>query len=309
MLKWSLLLYVGLVLGSCHQKKKQLEQAATPQTATTSTPRLIYRPTGPDPAVYDLLPVRGDTLIAVKWHGGLALTTDAGKQWKGLHDQRNKPDFLSIKYLTIDQHHVLWGLDSWPGIHEPAYSRLAYSTDFGQTWTRQEFDTHTFFPYAFYSRPGQALQVVTYDGKVYQMQDRVGKKWKVLQAIAELDNSVNDTLYGDSYFANARFKFLETGQLFSKVSAKWKPLVTIDFITEVHDVCSCSGSTYVVGYKGGSSPTPHYLVRITGGQVRDTITLADEDQNYLRCDAQGRLWLFNFRGIWEKSGKKLLKRY
>jgi len=146
MLKWSLLLVSGILLSSCNQRKKQLEQAAIPPSASRHKPRVVYRPTGPDPDVQDLLPIKGDTLIAVKGHGGLAVTTDAGKQWKSLHDQPQKPDFLFIKYLTIDQHHVLWGLDSWVGIHEPSYSRLAYSTDFGQTWIRQAFDTHTFFP-------------------------------------------------------------------------------------------------------------------------------------------------------------------
>ena len=68
---------------------------------------MVCRPTGPASAVYDLVPVSGETLIAVKWHGGLAVTTDAGKQWKGLHDQRKKLDFLYIKYLTFDQYHLL----------------------------------------------------------------------------------------------------------------------------------------------------------------------------------------------------------
>jgi hypothetical protein len=308
MLKWWLLLFGGIVLGSCNQKKKQVEQATLPPTASASKPKLVYQPTGPDPAVYDLLPVSDDTLIAVKWHGGLAVTTDAGKHWKGLHDQRKKSDFLYIKYLTIDQHHVLWGLDSWPGIHEPAYSRLAYSTDFGETWTRQEFDTHTFFPYEFYSQPGQALQVVTFDGKVHQMQDRVGKKWKVIQTIAELDNSVNDTIYGDSYFAGARFKFLETGQLFSRSGKGWQPVATAGFVNQLDDVCPCQGSTYITGQNRAADPPIHYVVRAAKGRVQDTIQ-TQEEQQQLRCDSKGRLWLFSFRGIWEKSGKNFLKRY
>lgn len=88
--KRSLLLFGGRVLGSCNQKEKQVGQAATSQTASASKPKLVCRPTGPASAVYDLVPVSGETLIAVKWHGGLAVTTDAGKQWKGLHDQRKK---------------------------------------------------------------------------------------------------------------------------------------------------------------------------------------------------------------------------
>ena len=308
MLKWWLLLFGEIVLGSCNQKKRQVEQVATPQTTSTSKPKLVYQPTGPDPAVYDLLPVRGDTLIAVKWYGGLAVTTDAGRRWKSLHDQRKEPGFLYIKCLTIDQHHILWGLDSWPGIHEPAYSRLAYSTDFGETWTRQEFDTYTFFPYEFYSQPGQALQVVAYNGKVYQMQDRVGKKWKIIQAITELNNSVNDTIYGDSYFAGAHFKFLETGQLFSRSGKGWQSVATAGFINQLDDVCPCQGSTYLTGQNSAADPPIHYVIRTAKGQVQDTIR-TQEEQQQLRCDSKGRLWLFSFRGIWEKSGKKFLKRY
>jgi hypothetical protein len=308
MLNGWLLLFGGLVLGSCDQQKKPVAQAASPQPVSASAHKLVYLPTGPDPGVFDLLPVNGDTLIAVKWHGGLAVTTDAGKQWKGLHDQRQSSDFLYLKYLTIDQHHVLWGLDSWPGIHEPAYSRLAYSTDFGKTWTRQEFDTHTFFPYEFYSRPGQALQVLTYEGKVYQVQDRVGKKWKVVQAITELDHSVNDTIYDDSYFDGARFKFLETGKLFSRSKKGWQPVATAGFMNQLEDVCPCQGSTYITGQNSAADPPIHYVVRAAKGRVQDTIRTQQEQQQ-LRCDSKGRLWLFSFSGIWQQAGKQLQKRY
>ncbi|MDB5233909.1 MAG: hypothetical protein JWR44_902 [Hymenobacter sp.] len=303
------LIALSCLSSSCNSESNQVEKAKKPQTSTVAKPKLVYKPTGPDKAVYDLLPVNGDTLIAVKWHGGLALTTDAGLHWQSLHDQPQKHDFIYLKYLTIDQHHVLWGLDSWPGMHEPAYSSLAYSTDFGATWKRHEFDTDAFFPYEFYSLPGQPLRVITYNGTVAQMQDRIGEKWKPVKNVVDVDNLVNDTIPGDAYFSGGRFKFLETGQLFSGISNGWKPVVTVGFVNEVNDVCSCAGNTYLVGYNGSISPTPHYLLRIANGQVRDTIVLPDEDQKYLRCDKKGRLWLFNFRGVWQKLGNKLLKRY
>ena len=308
MLKWWLLIAGGVVLGSCNQKKNQVEQAALPQTTSATKPQLVYRPTGPDFAVHDLLPVNSDTLIAVKWNGGIAVTTDAGNHWKGLHDQRKKPDFLFIKYLTIDQHHVLWGLDSWKGIHEPPYSRLAYSDDFGVTWTWQKFDTHAFFPYELYSHPGQALQVVTYDGKVYQIQDRAGKKWEFIQGISELNYSMNDTIPGDAYFAGARFKFLETGQLFLRSRKKWRPIAKARFINELYDACQCKGNTYMTGQNSAADPPIHYFIRAAEGQVQDSIR-TQEEQQQLRCDSQGRLWLFSFRGIWLKSGSQFLKRF
>ncbi|MBH8556551.1 WD40/YVTN/BNR-like repeat-containing protein [Hymenobacter negativus] len=303
------LIALGCLSSSCNSESNQADKVKKPQTSSVAKPKLVYKPTGPDKAIYDLLPVNSDTLIAVKWHGGLAITTDAGLHWQNLHDQPQKHDFLYFKHLTIDEHHILWGLDSWPGMHEPAYSRLAYSADFGNTWKHLEFDTHKFFPYEFYSLPGKPLRIIAYDGTVSQMQDRAGKKWKSVKTVVELDNSVNDTIPGDSFFSGGQFKFLETGQLFSRTIKGWHPIVTAGFINEVNDVCSCAGSTYVVGYNGAVSPTPHYLLRIANGQVRDTTVLPDEDQRYLRCDKKGRLWLFNFRGVWRKSGNRLVYRY
>jgi photosystem II stability/assembly factor-like uncharacterized protein len=307
------LIALSCLSSSCNSESNQAEKAKKPQTYTRAKPKLVYKPTGPDKAVYDLLPVNGDTLIAVKGHGGLALTTDAGLHWQSLHDQPQKHDFLYFKYLTIDEHHVLWGLDSWPGMHEPAYSRLAYSADFGNTWKHLEFDTHKFFPYEFYSLPGKPLQVVTFGGIVYQIQDRTGAKWKPLKKVAELDNSVNDTIPGDSYFSSGRFKFLETGQLFDRKDAGWKTIVKVGFINEVSDVCSCAGSIYLAGSNNSVSPTPEYLLHVKRGQVIDTTILPSgtqytEEKNLL-CDNKGRLWIYNFRGIWQKSGDKLLKRY
>ncbi|MBU6121325.1 WD40/YVTN/BNR-like repeat-containing protein [Hymenobacter siberiensis] len=307
------LIALSCLSSSCNSESNQAEKAKQPQTSTRAKPKMVYKPTGPDKAVYDLLPVSGDTLIAVKWHGGLALTTDAGLHWQSLHDQPQKHDFLYIKYLTIDQHHVLWGLDSWVGIHEPAYSRLAYSADFGKTWKNIEFDTHKFFPYEFNSLPGEPLQVIAYDGKVHQMRDRIGKNWGVVDEIPELNHSVNDTIGIDSYFSGGRYKFYSGGQLFSRIGTGWKLLTTVGFINEVSDVCACGGNTYLAGSNNAVFPTTEYLLRVRHGKVVDTTILTSESQyiepKNLLCDNKGRLWLYNFRGIWQKSGDKLLKRY
>ena len=139
------------------------------------------------------------------------------------------------------------------------------------------------------------------------MQDRVGKKWKVIQAIAELDYSVNDTIYGDSYFAGARFKFLEMGQLFSRAGKGWQPVATMGFLNELDDVCSCQRSIYITGQNSAAYPPIPY-VGTAKGRVQETIR-TPEEQQHLRCDSKGRLWLFSFRGIWEKAGKSFLKRY
>jgi hypothetical protein len=311
--RFLLLATLSCLNGACNTEPKQAKNNERVPASLATKPKLVHKPTGPDKAVHDLLAVNGDTLIAVKWDGGIAITTDAGLHWRSLHDQPQKHDFLYFKYLTIDQHHVLWGLDSWAGIHEPAYSRLAYSIDFGETWKHLEFDTHKFFPYEFYSLPGEPLRVIAFDGKVHQMRDRIGKNWNVVDRIEELNHTVNDTISIDSYFSEGRYKFYRGGQLFSRIGADWKLLTTVGFINEVSDVCSCSGNIYLAGSNNTVSPTPEYLLRVKHGQVVDTTMLPSESQyiepKHLLCDSKGRLWLYNFRGIWQKSGDKLLKRY
>ncbi|RTQ53496.1 hypothetical protein EJV47_01790 [Hymenobacter gummosus] len=301
------ILVLGVAVGACSQQQEQDKQKA-PSVLSDKTD-LRQRTRKADHAVHDLLPVSGDTLIAVKWHGGLAITTNAGQTWQHLHDQRDKPDFLYIKYLTIDHNYVLWGLDSWPGVHEPPYSRMAYSTDFGKTWIRREFNPRIFFPYKFYSCARQPVQIITYNGQIHHMGDAEGQKWKLVKAVPELNYSVNDTVFGDSYFDGARFKFLETGELFSRTSRDWKPIVTIKPISELNDVCACDGSIYLVGYNRSFSPTPHYLLQITNSQIKDTVLLPELEQLNLRCDNQGRLWAFDYRRVWIKAGNRLIRRY
>lgn len=97
--------------------------------------------------VHDLLPISGDTLIAAKWYGGMVLTYNAGKTWKFL-----SPDLL-IKTMTIDNKGVLWGMDSWQGIHESDYSRLHKSINNGKARMATAFDTQKFFPLEIFSSP------------------------------------------------------------------------------------------------------------------------------------------------------------
>lgn len=291
------------LLDCCHQKQNKAEQIGHPP------PLLVEQPKRPsesiDPfrnAVVDLLPVQGDTLIALK-HLGLVLTTDAGKHWQDI-STRLPP----IAQLAIDHHHTLWGLDWSPGTHRgDPYSRLSYSTDFGKSWVEaQDFDPQTFFPVAFYSKQGHPIQVVTEDDKVFQLQDRIGKEWSFIRSIAGMDTR-QDTLATASYFANGRFKALKTGQLFAHTAKGWQPVAMVKMLKELHDVCSCQGRIYVTGRKQSGDPTL-YVLQIANGRVQDSIQTT-EDYLALRCDSQSRLWLFGNKGIWQKGKHVLYKQY
>ncbi|MCA8832651.1 WD40/YVTN/BNR-like repeat-containing protein [Hymenobacter pini] len=261
--------------------------------------------------VSDLLPVGADTLIAVKHGGGLALTTDGGTHWQHLHDRESHLDFVFFKSLTIDEQGVLWGLDSWGGIHEVDYARLMLSTDFGKTWFKHEFDPQIFFPYSIYSQPSQRLQVVTYSGTVYQLQDQIGSAWRPVQHLPELDYTVNDTISDDFYFAKHQFKFLKQGQLLQRNQRGWQVVGVTTLVNELHDVCACNGRIYFTSQGSAYGDSPDYLLTANGPQQpADTLRLRKElDQAYLRCDGRGRLWLFNYRGIWQKIGSEFRKLY
>ena len=251
---------LAVLLVSCHQNQNQAEQVVRPLAPSSDKAKRAHQPTEPIAHVEDLLPVHGDTLIAVMQFR-LALTTDAGRHWHDLPRSKSMP---LIKRLAIDQHHTLWGLDWWPGVHEAPYARLSYSTDFGHTWAdSHEFDPETFFPYAFYSPPGHPIQMLTRgEEKLYQMQDRAGRQWAFIRSLADPDRKpytfeeptllpvervAADTSAAATYFAAGRFKFLTTGQLFARSTKGWQFAARVGGLNELDDVCPCQGSIYLTG--------------------------------------------------------------
>ncbi|RSK32541.1 WD40/YVTN/BNR-like repeat-containing protein [Hymenobacter metallilatus] len=299
----------GLLAACTARQENELPQLPEP----AKTPLIFKKLSGRenDAAVNDLLSIGKDTLIAVKHGGGLALTIDAGGHWQHLHDEEHTVDFVDFNSLTIDQQGVLWGLDRWAGMHEADYARLALSPDLGKTWLWHDFNPETFFPYSFYSQPGQPLQIVTNGGTVYQLQDQIGSSWRPKQYLSELDNTVNDTTSDDSYFAQHQFKFLKAGQLFRRTHTSWELVGITTFINEVEDVCACNGRIYFTSRGSAYGDSPDYLLTANGPyQPADTLRLQRKlDQVRLRCDGRGRLWLFNYRGIWQKVGSTFQQRY
>jgi hypothetical protein len=316
---WGRLVFAGLLV-ACHPQPDNDEHKGQPSAPVAGKPKSISEPPAlPMHAVEDLLPIHGDTLLAAM-QSRLALTTDGGRHWRDLPRSRSMP---LIKRLAMDQHHTLWGLDWWPGVHEAPYSRLSYSTDLGESWAKHhEFDPGTFFPSEFYSLPGHPIQMVTHgEDKLYQMQDRFGKEWAFIRSLAERERQqplieptlppvvhvAQDTIPPATYFAARRFKFLKTGHLFARTPKGWQLAARVDMLNELDDVCPCQGSIYVTGRNWEVDQTL-YLVQVANGRVQDSIR-TNEEYLGLRCDSNGRLWLFGSNGVWQKRGRVLQKLY
>jgi len=114
-------------------------------------------------STYDLLPIKGDTLIAATQYNGLVLTTNAGETWNDAATPGG------VWRLTIDNQGQLWGIKSWRGIHEPDLCILYLSQDLGKSWKKYELDTEKIFPKRFYSRRNQPLRIVDYNGQIFQL--------------------------------------------------------------------------------------------------------------------------------------------
>jgi hypothetical protein len=114
-------------------------------------------------SIENVFDISNDTIIACKYGKGLILSTDAGKTWTELKTE------IQFNEVTIIDNGFLVGLDSWRGIHEPDYSRLYLSKDFGQTWQIFNLDTKRFFPLNIVSNPREKLSVQTVDNKIYQL--------------------------------------------------------------------------------------------------------------------------------------------
>ncbi|WP_084447007.1 WD40/YVTN/BNR-like repeat-containing protein [Hymenobacter roseosalivarius] len=271
-----------------------------------------------DPSVYDLLPVSGDTLVVAKWKGGLSVTTDAGLHWNTMHTKAKQYGYVYFKHIMIDDNGVLWGLDSWQGIHEPDYSRISYSFDLGKTWSMpRKFDTNKFFPLKFYSQPNHPLQVVATDGKVYEAKDDLATNWRFIKYIPELNYTVNNTIHDGSYFDDNNFKLIEVnntrGELYENNNDSWKLVFNSNFITEASGICHCDEYIYLVGTNRYYGDSAYYLFKIQEGEVIEKIKTpqysAFREAMDIKCDDKKRLWLYSFRGIWLKQGKKLYKKY
>jgi hypothetical protein len=305
----------AILVFSCEQHKVQDKTSSW--YSAVSSPNLskpllkVKRDTS---FVRGLLPIGGDTLIAIKGDGGITISVDAGVHWKTTHEDRHKPDFLLINDLAYDNNKVLWGLYSWQGIHEADAARIGYSRDFGKTWAWHKFDTRIFFPLNFYSEVGQPLQVVTHTGKVFQLQDHEGKQWKFLKHVpyldgAHLDTTFDETRLSEQLVDKAQYRFLDNGKLLARTSAGWKSITTIGFVDRVNEACTCDSSLYITAHKDAINPSPYYLLKINRGQVRHII-ITEEGWNHIRCDKTGKLWVYSDSGIWEVMwGTALKKRY
>jgi len=243
--------------------------------------------------IQDLLPINGDTLIAAKWYGGLIITYDAGKNWQVL-----APDML-FKKMTVDNKGVLWGIDSWRGIHEGDYSRLYKSTDKGRTWKETVFNTEKFFPLEITSKPNTPLRIITNDKKEYTL---TGKNplldWKYVSTNLEWEDEIRE----------GNFKILRRSKegALLRLTSNWDTIFTFKRLY-AFDLHIRQDTVYVVGGVGGNANA--YFAYLTIDKQLKEFPIEGMQAYGIREDKKGRIWMFSTEGIYLLNNDKLEKRY
>jgi hypothetical protein len=247
-------------------------------------------------AIHDLLPVNADTLIAVRWHNGLLTTNDGGKSWKVIAND------IHLKQITIDDNKVLWGLDSWVGIHESDYARLLMSKDAGNTWITTEFDTKKLFPIKIVSQPHEKLHILTFDNKIYELLgDDPVKDWSLIQSLHDMKNE-------PASVAHREYKLLENGSLLKWLNPiKWDTLLTLNEISIPFEILTKSDTLFIAA--GGNDGYSAYFASITNDSIVKEYPLQGAQALGVRLDNRGRIWTFGDGGIFLRVSDSLRKVY
>ena len=191
-----------------------------------------------DKTIQNVFDISNDTIIACKYGKGLILSTDAGLNWIELKTN------LLFDEVTMTDSGYLVGLDSWQGIHEPDYSRLYLSKDFGKTWQTFNLDTKSFFPLNIVSKPKEKVLVQTVDNKLYQLNGlNLKTDWTFVQLAkpsGEKDSKSSFPFAIDDY-DDHRIKLLKTN------NKTIDTLAILNKCRQVNDIVSTSEFVYIAG--------------------------------------------------------------
>lgn len=191
-----------------------------------------------DKTIQNVFDISKDTIIACKYGQGLILSTDAGLNWTELKTN------LLFDEVTMTDSGYLVGLDSWQGIHEPDYSRLYLSKDFGKTWQTFNLDTKSFFPLNIVSKPKEKVLVQTVDNKLYQLNGlNLKTDWTFVQLAKPSggkDNKSSLPFAIDDY-DDHRIKLFQTN------NKTIDTLAILDQCRQVNDIVSANKFVYIAG--------------------------------------------------------------
>jgi hypothetical protein len=246
--------------------------------------------------IIDLLPISNDTLIAVSSDSKILTTNDGGANWVIVNNSISN----NIKQITIDQNRVLWGLDFWHGIHEPSYSELFFSSDFGRTWQKIGLDYSMALPVQIISLPFSQLTIEDVERKQYQLShSKTNMKWEYVGKTQAVNYYYRDTLY----------TFSEGGYITKanrSIAGDIDTLKKIDNISKIFQVIKLGDTFYIAGSAEGGYNSYFASFNVRTHLLHRFLTKGDQILG-IRKGRLEKMWIFGDAGIFLKKEDSLVE--
>jgi hypothetical protein len=254
-----------------------------------------------DRTIENVFDISNDTIIGCKHGAGLILSKDGGKSWTELETN------LLFDEVTLTDSGYLVGLDSWQGIHEPDYSRLYLSKDFGKTWHTFNLDTKKFFPFKIISEPKQKLLVQTFDNKIYELTGKdLISDWTFIKDGAKLQNQYKEIESPFKIDASSDHNI----KLLSETNNQIDTLATLATCRQVNNVTSLNDFVYIsgAGYEKSFEETYAYFAAYNKTMGLKEYKIPGH-YSYLKKTRNNKVYIMNDEGLFITNKDTLQKLY
>lgn len=234
--------------------------------------------------------ISNDTIILCKYISGIAISEDGGMNWS----ESSKSYYFED--LVYDKNKNLVAINHWVGIHEPSYSYLFVSEDFGETWKKIEFNIKKFFPVKILSDQYQQLELMTEDSLVYRLNGNdYQNDWVITKS--KFDDINNE--YKVDYSSDKLTISRDSNQY--KIDSE---------LEDVNDILEFNGKIYLSG--SGNYKDERYNAYLTiisqNGQVKD-FKIEEGSYAYLKKTKLDNLFIFGDFGAYKIINDSIFKLY
>lgn len=248
-------------------------------------------------AISKVFEISKDTIFASRHYGGLVYSIDSGENWNEIINSYRFNDF------TISKEGILIGLEYWIGIHEPDYSRLYISKNFGEDWEKIKFDTQTFFPVKIISKPYDNLKLQTDLKEVFELVNNdYSKGWKKTNPIKKEKENSSKISYNDK---NNRNVFLYTENK-NRIDTIGK----LKLFNHIENLITLNHHTYLNGEGRNLGEDAYFSCFAIINEKNELKEFKfPGSYSYMTKTDLGRIFLYNDEGIFQVKKDTLIQIY
>ncbi|MEO6521023.1 MAG: hypothetical protein ABIN91_05055 [Mucilaginibacter sp.] len=288
---------IGLVilLNSCQHGSNKRGYVPSPDSTEQLPAKNIK-------TIIGVVDVSADTIVILKGDA-IEMTLNHGKTWTTISTSRY------INQLTIDDKGVFWGLYSWLGIHESSKGWMVKSSDFGKHWQGYDFNIKSFFPYYIMSSTGQPLKVMASDYKIFKLTGPDLKKdWTYSEKVNSPEDFIQENIYhkyaGEYRIDDSRVPGLK---LLKVSKGRVDTLLHLSDVTSISSMMVIKDTLYIAGFvHSDKTKSEPYFASVSNERKLLRYKLYGGLPQVSK-GTDGRVWIYNNRGLFLKTDTGLLK--